>query len=421
MGVLKRIPINSFKLNFNLNTMKRFVKNKKWFKTGIFLLAISIIFSCNDKQKDSTKKEDLNKFTISGEIKGLPDSYMYFRMPDPSKEKKYRNDSIQVKDGKFSFSGNIDNYEMLKFWLNVESIVKKVPGGGYFPVKSNNLFLFIFPGADVKVEGRITDFVNAYPSGDLANNDLAKLHKELYPIYNEEGDLMVKNLLEKDKDKKRKIRDSINLMRDKAKAVKKRFITDNPQSIASVWNLSEMMIRNEINEDEAVSIFKTIDPKLSNVSFYKKVEERISAINKTKPGNLVPEIKTTSTVDHTEFDLRSYRGKYVLIDFWGTWCGPCVAEMPKVKSFLEKHKDKMEVLGVNSGDSRKRMTEFLKKNDFHWQQVMNVKGVNDDNFVLKFNVTGFPTKFIIDPEGKIVKKYTGSGEEAFHLLEELLK
>ncbi|RUA07001.1 MAG: thiol-disulfide oxidoreductase, partial [Flavobacteriia bacterium] len=164
-----------------------------------------------------------------------------------------------------------------------------------------------------------------------------------------------------------------------------------------------------------------IDTNLDTIPFYKEVEKRVKAINKVKLGNLAPEIVTTSTLDNKKFDLKSYRGKYVLIDFWGIWCGPCVAEMPHVKSFLEKHKDKMEVLGVNSGDSRESVIAFLKKKGYHWQQVLNVKGTNDDNFVLKFNVSGFPTKFIIDPNGKIIKKYTGKGEDAFAYLEELMK
>jgi len=155
--------------------------------------------------------------------------------------------------------------------------------------------------------------------------------------------------------------------------------------------------------------------------FYSDVEKRIQGINATKEGQIVPEVKTTSTLDGVEFDLTYYRGKYVIVDFWGTWCGPCVAEMPKVKEYAIKYKDKLEILGVNSGDSKKRMKEFLEKNNYKWQQVMNVKGESADNFVLKFNVTGFPTKFIIDPEGKIVKKYTGSGEEAFELLDELME
>ncbi len=176
-----------------------------------------------------------------------------------------------------------------------------------------------------------------------------------------------------------------------------------------------------MSDEESIEIFNKVDKKLSDNPFYKDIAKRIQGINATKEGQIVPAIITSSTVDGVEFDLASYRGKYVMIDFWGTWCGPCVAEMPKVSEYVEKYKGKLEILGVNSGDSKKRMADFLEKNDYKWQQVLNVKGESNDNFVLKFNVTGFPTKFIIDPDGKIVKKYMGNGEESFVFLDSILK
>ncbi|MCB0451095.1 MAG: TlpA family protein disulfide reductase, partial [Confluentibacter sp.] len=118
--------------------------------------------------------------------------------------------------------------------------------------------------------------------------------------------------------------------------------------------------------------------------------------------------------------IKSLRGKYVLIDFWGIWCGPCVKEMPEVKAFQDKYKDKLVVLGINSGDSKEKIQKFVDENGYAWQQLMSDKANTPDNFVNRFNVQGFPTKFIIDPRGNIVKRYVGSGEEAFKLLEELL-
>ncbi len=109
----------------------------------------------------------------------------------------------------------------------------------------------------------------------------------------------------------------------------------------------------------------------------------------------------------------------MLIDFWGVWCGPCVAEMPKVKEYADKYADKLTVLGINSGDTKEKMMQFLKPKGYNWQQLMS--GKNADNLVLKFNVSGFPTKFIIDPEGKILQRYLGSSEKAFIELDKLLK
>ena len=389
---------------------------------GLFLLmTLVLVISCNKKEVKSEKKEDPNTFTITGEIKGLGDTNMYFRMPDKTQEQNYRRDSVIVKNNKFSYTGKVDQYELLKFWVPIRSIEKSTPDGGYYPVASNNLLLFVFPGAKVNVQGEISDFVNAYPSGDKANNDLARLHKELFPVLNKGGDLLSKSSFEKDKSIYKIIKDSVEENDKVADKIKESFVKNNLGSAASVWYLLDMMTRSQVKADDAIAIFNKFDSKLSDNTYYKNIQKRIDGINATKDGMPVPEIVTTSTIDGTEFDLKSYRGKYVLIDFWGTWCGPCTGEMPSVKAFAEKHKDQMKVLGVNSGDSKKRMTKFLDKNNYQWQQVLSKRGENEDNFVLKFNVTSFPTKFIIDPKGIIIKKYTGSGEDAFTYLESVFQ
>ncbi|GAL82188.1 putative lipoprotein/thioderoxin [Algibacter lectus] len=67
-------------------------------------------------------------------------------------------------------------------------------------------------------------------------------------------------------------------------------------------------------------------------------------------------------MDGSEFNINSLRGKYVLIDFWGgVWCGPCVKEMPEVKAFQEKYKDKLVVLGINSGDTKEKVQNLLMR------------------------------------------------------------
>jgi len=391
-------------------------------KLGLFIITLTFFIACNTEEKKTEKKEQTNTFTISGEIKGLGNNNLYFRMPDETQEKKFRYDSIIVKNDKFSFTEKIDQIKLLKFWVKIKSIEKSVPGAnGYFPSLSNNLNLFIFPGADVKVSGEILDFVNAYPSGDPANDDLAKLHREIYPILNKVVNLKIESVSEKDKNKSKEIRNIIKDELEKVDEIKIDFINKNPSSIASLWYVSDMMMRNQLSNEEAIAIFNKLDKKLNDNPFYKDIEIRIEGIKATKEGQMVPEIKTTSTVDGKEFDLSSYRGKYVLIDFWGSWCGPCVAEMPKVNEYAKKYKGKLEILGINSGDSKKKLTDFLNEHNYKWQQILSARGESTDNFVLKFNVAGFPTKFIIDPEGKILKRFVGNSEEAFIFLDELLK
>ncbi len=182
-----------------------------------------------------------------------------------------------------------------------------------------------------------------------------------------------------------------------------------------------MLMRKEIDDSVAIASFNNVSLDLAEHDVYKAMQKRVNGIQNTKIGMPVPAIKTIATLDGKEFDMASLRGKYVLIDFWGVWCAPCIAEMPKIQEFQKRFPDKLAVLGINSGDTQERMQKFLDEKGYTWQQIRSTNEINDDNFVTRFNVQGFPTKLIIDPEGKIVKRYSDGEQGAFKLLEDLLR
>jgi len=133
----------------------------------------------------------------------------------------------------------------------------------------------------------------------------------------------------------------------------------------------------------------------------------------------MPNFISNATMDGETFDLNDLRGKYVLIDFWGTWCAPCIAEMPTVKEYKEKYADKLVVLGVNNGDTMEKLKAFVEPKGYDWQQILDKDGEQD--LVLKLNVAGFPTKFILSPEGEILNRFVGNTEEAFDVIDALMK
>lgn len=389
-------------------------------KNTIALLILGM-FACTAVNAQDTK----DTFTVTGEIKGI-EGNLYYRHPDKEYTKENPTDSIIVVDGKFTLTSPISKLTMMRVYTsfnNSDNKVFKIPKGGrgYFPVKCAYLTFYAFPGANVAVKGELTDYVNVYPSGDKLNNSLATVNKLMYPKYNEMGNLAVQSTYEEDSVK-------IKAINTKSEELFKKSINDlinhiksNPNSLAAAWYLNDLILRTQITNEQAEELFNSLSTDLAEYSDYQSVAERIKGIKATADGSPVPSIKTTATLDGKEFDISSLRGKYVLIDFWGVWCGPCVAEMPQVKEFQEKHKDNLVVLGINSGDTKERIAAFVAKNGYDWQQLLSDKANTTDNFVNRFNVQGFPTKFIVDRRGKIVKRFVGGGEEAFEMLEELLK
>ncbi|GAB5552353.1 MAG: hypothetical protein Sapg2KO_19440 [Saprospiraceae bacterium] len=382
--------------------------------TTIFFLALTI-FLCSCSETQEIKE---NTFTVSGTLAGLDTEYMSTSYTDETG--KRITDSVFVKDGSFSYTAPIHQTTHIIFWPNVERTIKR-SGRGYYPAKSSQFAFLASPGDDIVFEGEVTDFINAYPTGSAANVDLANINSQVFPLLNKSvNTLLEKNkLAEEDTVNIKLLEASIETLDEEVLQLKKAFVNSKQNSEAAVWYLSDMMMRSQVSDEEAIKMFNNIDNSLSSNPYYQEIAARVEGIESTLLGKIVPDFSTSNTLDGTEFKFSSLRGKYVLIDFWGTWCAPCVAEMPKLKEYQEKYADQLVVLGINSGDTKEKIEAFIAPKEYTWTQLLAGKG--NDNLVLKFNVAGFPTKFIIDPNGKILNRFVGDGEGSFGALDELLQ
>lgn len=106
--------------------------------------------------------------------------------------------------------------------------------------------------------------------------------------------------------------------------------------------------------------------------------------------------------------LSSFRGKYVLLDFWGTWCGWCIKGIPEMKEYYAKYKDRIEFVGIDCRDTEEKWKEGVAKHELPWTNLYSGDG---QEIVIAYGVQGYPTKIIIGPEGKIVaaKRFSGAG------------
>ena len=132
----------------------------------------------------------------------------------------------------------------------------------------------------------------------------------------------------------------------------------------------------------------------------------IETINEFTKGSLgygkpVPDFLLTSIDGKEKLGPASFKGKYLLIDFWASWCGPCRRENPNVKRAYNAYKDKgFEVLGVSTDRTETPWKQAVEKDGISWNQVRDDKGIVSS----KFGITSIPTIYLVNPEGIIVGK-----------------
>lgn len=213
----------------------------------------------------------------------------------------------------------------------------------------------------------------------------------------------------------------------------KEFIASHPKSTYSV-----VLAVSRLEGKERTEQLDRISPKARN-SFIKSYaeavadkerklkeaeenqrKERDEKIAETQ-GKMAPDF-TLPSPDGTSLTLSSLRGKVVVLDFWGKWCGICMAGMPRMKAYYEKYAGKLEFLGVDYGDKEDVWKQTVEENGLNWKHVLITPKNEEQEAVVKaYGVTGYPTKFILSPEGKIIKGFIGETPEFYRMLDDLMR
>ncbi|MCZ7640250.1 MAG: TlpA family protein disulfide reductase [Verrucomicrobia bacterium] len=109
-------------------------------------------------------------------------------------------------------------------------------------------------------------------------------------------------------------------------------------------------------------------------------------------------------LDGQPLSLANYKGKVVLVDFWATWCGPCLSELPNVQAAYRKHHERgFDIVGISLDNDREKLTNFIKQKELPWKQYFDGQGWKT-KLAQEYGINSIPATYLLDGTGKIIAR-----------------
>lgn len=354
-------------------------------------------------------------YTIKGQVGKLnkpAKAFLLVRYTD-----KVVLDSTVLVNGKFEFTGKLESPMEAHIRVRHDATPDHPSKMSTYDVKP-----ILLANENIVITAK-DSISKAVITGSALNKENEEITAYLKPIYDQYA--VLENEFKAQPEAKKQDRAYVQTLEARAKVIEKEalaaklsYITKNPDHYMSVMALNSLL-GPEFDVLVMEKAFMGIKEEFRNSYLGKQVAAKIATAKKTLEGVDAADFSQPD-VDGKMVKLSDYRGKYVLIDFWASWCAPCRRENPNLVKAYEQYKSKgFEILGVSmdKASDKAKWIKAIEDDKLTWKQVGDMKGWDNEAGVL-YEVKAIPMNFLISPEGKIIAKYL-RGEELSKKLESI--